>query len=132
MGKVAFDAALVARLESEPPARELDCLIHEAIHDFAKPEMRGKYYGEFSGEYFYPDGEVSRCLEYTTDVGAAVTFALSQGVEEYEIQLIRGRGYGRVQCNIGGFVPSAKGYAAHPAQALCAAVITLQAEIAKL
>jgi hypothetical protein len=108
--------------------RELDCLIYESMNPTVTPDMRGSYYGEWTGEYFPKDENEHpfRIPEYTTDPGAAITLALRMGAQEYELQLVRGRGYGRVTATKNGFVPEGKGYAATPAAALCSALIRLK------
>lgn len=123
---------LADQLEAKnPDFRLLDCLIYEALHEDVTPEMRGKYYGEWTGEYFWPEEpqsgfqRTSRCPEYTTDPGAAIKLALSLGAQEYEVQLVRGRGYGRVIAYKNGFAPDGKGFADTPAAALCSAIIRL-------
>lgn len=112
--------------------REIDCLIHEAITDHT-PEERGKYYGEWTGEYWttekFESGEevqrITKAPNYTTNEGDAIKLALQLGAQEYELQLVRGRGYGRVVAYKNGFAPDGKGYAEFPAAALCSAIIRL-------
>lgn len=130
------DLTLLARLEGSGALdREVDCIIHESLHPNFTPEMRGKYYGEFTGEYFDESEGFVRTTsapEYTLKIDDALKFAFAVGATDYEIMHKRGRAWARVTGFENGFSPNGEGRAQLSASAICAAAFRLKESIAEV
>lgn len=73
---LALSKLIDALTLAKGPMRELDCLIQEFLDPRYQPEQRGSYYGEFTGQYFWPNNEVVTVPKFTESLD--VTARLSK------------------------------------------------------
>lgn len=67
-----FEAILKLAEKGEWDNRELDCLIFEHRRPEFTPDMRGSYYGEFTGEYFRNGDRDATAPNYSSDLTKAL------------------------------------------------------------